>query len=102
MRRLWVQPHCELRCQQRYGVEIGIVGVLEIASMIGRDRSMFVGKSKHLEFWDIFYSGQLMRILYDPRRKKVVTFLPPDRDSRNISRLPFLERLKIAVSFLFE
>lgn len=71
--------HSKRRASERYGLNIGRAGLWEIVNIIRSGRAIFVRKeTNRVSEWKVEYSGVSMRVIYDRRRKMVVTFLPPD------------------------
>ncbi len=89
--------HPEIRCEQRYGEKIGHVGVLEVLRLLGSKHSQYIRTSDGAEVWDVFYRDQIMRVLFDRRRKKLVTFLPPDRRGYSVPSKVLSPREKLSM-----
>lgn len=87
--------HAEIRCEQRYGEKIGHVGVLEVKRLLGGKHSQYIRTSDGAELWDVFYRNQIMRVVFDPRTKRLVTFLPPQRRGYNVPARQLTLREKV-------
>lgn len=94
--------HAEVRCEERYGVKLGMIGMREIRNLIGGKESMFVRFCDFCEVWDVYWSGRIFRLIFDQRNGKIVTFLPPCKYAQPKDKqiFNFRERLEIAKSVL--
>lgn len=71
--------HSKRRASERYGVNIGRAGLWDIVNKIRSGRAIFIRKeTNRISEWKVEHGGVLMRVIYDRRRKMVVTFLPPE------------------------
>jgi hypothetical protein len=72
--------HSKRRASERYGLNLSRLDLLRIVDLILGKSATFVRRhTNRVSEWEVIYSGKRLRLLYDCRRKMVVTFLPDSR-----------------------
>lgn len=76
----WGQAaHAQRRAKERFGVTLGPHRQLQLVMMIQKQQATFVCRlSDHRTAWLVDVDGQQMKVLYDSRRKVIVTVMPPE------------------------
>lgn len=70
--------HAFRRGAQRYGVFLSEESFAELVDQIQTGRGEFVERqSKRVSKWQVQYDGTPMTVIYDKKRKTIVTVLPP-------------------------
>ena len=92
--------HCEMRAIQRYGVDIGWSGRLEILNLIATDKSMYVSSSRgRAQIWDVVYKDINMRVMINSTRTKLITILPRSPESEKYP-MDTLEKMQICLEIM--
>ncbi len=74
-----IQRHAYNRCWDRFGFCLGKQEQEELVSLIQSHQADFVEKqSLRITLWDVKYRDKSMRLVYDKKRKKIVTVLYQD------------------------
>lgn len=69
--------HAKRRALERFGLELNRQDLRSIVDIIQKQQARFIERqSLRVTIWEVMYSGQLMRAVYDSKRKAVVSFLP--------------------------
>ena len=72
--------HSRRRAIERYGLDIGRCSQEAIANLIRGGRGVFLKRcSNRVSEWEVLCEGNLLRVLYDRKRRALVTILPPKR-----------------------
>lgn len=72
--------HSRRRASERYGLNLSKLDLLKIVDLILGKSATFVRKhTNRVSEWEVVYFGKKLRLLYDYRRRMVVTFLPDYR-----------------------
>ena len=79
-----IRDHARRRANQRYGVSINDAKRRKIINLIHSGKvGQFVKRlSLRITEWEIPLDGETFRVLYDKKRKDIVTFLPPNNKPR--------------------
>jgi hypothetical protein len=71
--------HAKLRAQERYGLSLNRIDLREIAGLIQQGKAVFLRRqSLRVSHWLVEVGGKSARVVYDRKRKTVVTFLPAE------------------------
>ena len=72
--------HSKRRASERYGLSLSKLDLLKIVDLILGKAATFVRRhTRRVSEWEVEYLGKRLRLLYDHRRRMVVTFLPDHR-----------------------
>ena len=74
-----IRIHAKQRASQRYGVSISDAKRRKIINLIhsGKTGQFVKRHSLRVTEWEIPLDGETFCVLYDKKRKDIVTFLPP-------------------------
>ena len=84
-----IRLHARQRAVERYGVSISDAKRRKIINLIhaGKTGRFVKRRSVRVSEWEIPLDGETFRVLYDKRRKEIVTFLPPRNKSATKSSI---------------
>ena len=69
--------HFRRRALERYGLRLGDAAQDRIVEDIRAGRAVFVERQSHrVRIYDVQYAGQRMRVVYDRKRRLLVSALP--------------------------
>lgn len=70
--------HSKRRAASRYGLNLNDDDIKAISGMIRRKEGKCLKvESLRVSQWEVEYRGNILRVVYDKKRKTTVTFLPP-------------------------
>lgn len=73
--------HAILRGVERYGCLLSRSDLHRIVKKIQSKDGMFIEKkTNRVTIWDVEYNKTIFKVVYDKKRKMVVTFLPSDTE----------------------
>jgi hypothetical protein len=71
--------HAKKRAKQRFGLSLNRHSYGEMVKMIQSGKATFVSSSSsRVKIFSVPYDGNNYKVIYDNKRKKIVTFLPED------------------------
>lgn len=71
--------HALRAAKKRYGIDVGLLGMMEIREQIREGRSRCLERqSRRVTIHEVQWAGQTMVVAYDTLRGTLATFLPPD------------------------
>lgn len=72
------QAHARRRAKERFGIRLTKAMRLDIIKKIGSNKTRKLGKqSLRVTGHEVEIEGKLLKVLYDKKRKSIVTILPP-------------------------
>jgi hypothetical protein len=72
------KTHAHERAWQRHGIDFDPSDIRQIIRDIGDGAALFVGNGGGgCDLYEVLVKGRLCRIVFDPKRKFIVTVLPP-------------------------
>lgn len=87
------QLHARRRSAQRTGIVLTDGRQKKIVQMIQSGKATFVRKrSNRVSTFDVLYCGELMRVVYDRKRKCLVTVLDPPRNKCDVFKPSCVKR----------
>jgi len=73
-----LRVHAKRRAKVRYGLTINKFKRRQIIYLIQGGKSKLLKKhSQRVSEWETVFEGKKLRLLYDKKRKEIITFLPP-------------------------
>jgi hypothetical protein len=71
------RAHTKLRLAQRYGLATTSADLFEMAKQVAHGQATFVSRqSKFVAQWLLVYRDQPIRLVFDSRRRAILTALP--------------------------
>lgn len=72
------KEHSILRALERYNLALNEEHIDILANKIRHGKGRFIAESYYsYQEWNVYYLGQIIRIIYDPATNRIITMLPP-------------------------
>lgn len=72
--------HAKVRLYERYGLELSNKQWRDVRQDIEDGVALKVGKSANGEYWAVLFNGLVIELVYDRRRRKIVTVMEKTAD----------------------
>lgn len=73
------RAHTQLRLAERYGLRVTSAELFGIAKRVAHGHGRLIDRqSRHVVRWLLPYKGQALRLVFDVRRRSIITALPPE------------------------
>lgn len=70
--------HTKQRLAERYGIQASAAEIFQMAKRIAHGHAVFVERqSRDIAQWRLDHQGQVIRFVFDSRRRSILTALPP-------------------------
>lgn len=71
--------HVHRRARERLGISMSWIEILTIEARVRARTARFVTRLRGgVSLWDLIVRGRVLRVLFDPRRERLLTVLPDD------------------------
>jgi hypothetical protein len=72
------RAHTKQRLAERYGLDASSAEIFQMAKRIAHGQARFVERqSRDIARWHLDHRGQVLRLVFDSRRRSILTALPP-------------------------
>jgi hypothetical protein len=70
--------HTRQRLAERYGLHVSSDELFKMAKAIAHGQGTLLARqTRHVVHWRFDYQGQALRLVFDRRRRAIITALPP-------------------------
>lgn len=70
--------HTRQRLKERYGLDVSSTELFHLAKQLAHGHGEFVSRqSRHVAQWRLPFKGAVLRLVFDQRRRAILTALPP-------------------------
>jgi hypothetical protein len=80
------RAHTKQRLAERYGLDASSAEIFQMAKRIAHGHARFIERqSRDIGRWHLDHRGQVLRLVFDSRRRSILTALPPQDSAAYLS-----------------